>query len=311
MTVRFPLSRVLFGGCTLGGCMALIRCAGGTPPPDPPLLPPPSVVARLAVDPLRAVAADRPDQTLFAEPSFVLASADVGAAEPIESLPLHLPGPAGSPPAPPPSGPSDGLPPAYACEPGAWGAGCSAGAGCHEQPELAFPASVHHDFLQLMAVDIARRTLLAMHPYAAKHPIVTLDVVVRPSGHQVHTYAKLQWRRAHWWRRGEAKVYESEVSASFVYHPDQRLLYDISYVDDAWLPLRNYDRASDVVAAYNEDFGLRYGTGLPPWLLSDRIDVLEPYPQPRLANTAPVQEPDPAAKSLRTTRRGTNVNFNQ
>jgi hypothetical protein len=46
-------------------------------------------------------------------------------------------------------------------------------------------------------------------------------------------------------------------------------------------------------------------------LLSDRIDVLEPYPQPRLANMAPVQEPDPAAKSLRTTRRGTNVNFNQ
>jgi hypothetical protein len=191
-------------------------------------------------------------------------------------------------------------------------AACSPLAGCHENPGESFPSTVQNDILELFAVDIARRCLLALHPYAADEPILTLDVVVRPSGHIVHTYARLQWHRRHWWNlRGPAKVYETEVSASIVYHPDRRRVFDVSYVDNAYLPFRNIDMTSQVTASYNEDFALRDGTGLPPKFLSDRVDVLEPYPEARIFNYGPVREPDPRAKQLRVVRRDSNVTANQ
>ncbi len=189
---------------------------------------------------------------------------------------------------------------------------CSPLAGCHEDPAASFPSTVHDDILELFAVDIARRCLLALHPYAADEPILTLDVVVRPSGHIVHTYARLQWHRRHWWNlRGPAKVYETEVSASIFYHPDRRRVFDVSYVDNAYFPFRNVDMTSQVTASYNEDFALRDGTGLPPKFLSDRVDVLEPYPEARIFNFGPVREPDPRAKQLRVVRRDSNVTANQ
>jgi hypothetical protein len=202
--------------------------------------------------------------------------------------------------------------PTGACDPSGSGPCCSPGVDCHEDPGVAVPSSVHRGELELLAVDIARRSLLALHPYAADQPIITLEVVVRPHGHVVETYVKLQWYRRHWWNlRGPRKTYESEVSAAIVYHPDHRRVYDISYVDTAYLPLRNIDMTSQVAATYNEDFALRDGTGLPPKLLSDRIDLLEPYIKPRLFNFGPVEEPDPRAKSLRVVRRDSNVTANQ
>jgi hypothetical protein len=198
------------------------------------------------------------------------------------------------------------------CGPGNGGAACTQLVGCHEDSGEAFPSSVQQDILELFAVDIARRSLLALHPYAAKEPVLTLDVVVRPSGHIVHTYARLQWHRRHWWNvRGPAKVYQTEVSASIVYHPDRRRVFDVSYVDNAYLPFRNIDMTSQVTASYNEDFALRDGTGLPPKFLSDRVDVLEPYVEPRIFNFGPVREPDPRAKQLRVVRRDSNVTANQ
>lgn len=191
-------------------------------------------------------------------------------------------------------------------------AACSPLAECHEDSTESFPSTVHDDILELFAVDIARRCLLALHPYAADEPILTLEAVVRPSGHIVHTYARLQWHRRHWWNlRGPAKAYETEVSASIVYHPDRRRVFDVSYVDNAYFPFRNIDMTSQVTASYNEDFALRDGTGLPPKFLSDRVDVLEPYPEGRIFNFGPVREPDPRAKQLRVVRRDSNVTANQ
>lgn len=210
-----------------------------------------------------------------------------------------------------PNGPGSPTPCELSCNAGGTTC-CSVGAGCHETPGVSFPSNVHHDLLELLAVDIARRSLLAIHPYAAERPIVTLDVIVRPSGHDVHTYARLQWTRRHWWQgENQVKSYQSDVSATLLYHPDKRLIYDISYVDNAWLPFRNIDMTSQVAASYNEDFALRDKTGLPPKFLSDRADVLEPYIKPRIFNRGPIEEPDPRARALRTVRRDSNVTANQ
>lgn len=183
--------------------------------------------------------------------------------------------------------------------------------GCFEDPSGAFPSTVQPDILQLLAVDIARRTLLALHPHAARKPIVTLAVRVRPQGHAVHTYAKLRWYRKCMWRPNDFGEFESEVSASLVYHPDRRRVFDLSYQDNAYLTYLCVDRASQIVASYNEDFALRDGVGLPPRMLSHRLDVLEPYEKPRVLNIWPVRAPDPRAKSLRSVRRDSNVTANQ
>jgi hypothetical protein len=269
--------------------------------PQDSSVPPPLPTPPVAADPLPTPAIDAELPTT--EPA------------PIEVAPQLAPSEAMPAPAPAAASPLSDCQPGCACGPnGAPGQNgcCAAGAGCHEDTGVSFPSTVHRDILELLAVDVARRALLALHPYAADQPIVTLDVIVRPSGHEVHTYARLEWYRHHWWQASDVrKTYQSEVSMSMVYHPDHRRLHDISYVDNAWLPFRNVDMSSQVVASYNEDFALRDETGLPPKFLSDRIDVLEPYIEPRIANRGPIQEPDPRAKSLRVVRRDSNVTANQ
>ena len=216
-----------------------------------------------------------------------------GRAEDSSSPPPELPAPTADQPPP-----SDPYPPAFImremqfqgcqeCDPvgqNTYGSYCSSDycqdaplGECPANPARSFPAIAHGPLLDMLAVDIARRSLLAVHPEAGYRPIITEEVLVRRQGHYVRTYARLRWYKKHLWQKGRNITrYQSEVSASIVYHPERRRVTDLSYIDNAFLTFRNIDRASQVVATYNEDFSLRDDVGIPAKVLSQNVNVLQP-----------------------------------
>jgi hypothetical protein len=127
--------------------------------------------------------------------------------------------------------------------------------------------------LEHLAVDIARRSVLAHYPHASRNPIRTMQVQVRPEGDVVHTYARLAWSKDH----GEPdKFYESEVFASLVYTRGIRRIYDISYKDNRLIPWRICNRRIDLVSKLNEDYERRDPLRMPAALVGHRLDVLAP-----------------------------------
>lgn len=129
---------------------------------------------------------------------------------------------------------------------------------------------------ELLALDIARRSVLAHYPKAGKNPIRTLQVRVRPDGDVVHTYARVAWTDA---AIGSGKSYESEVFASIVYTPDLRRLYDISYKDNRLKPWRMFNRRIDLLSKINEDLERRDPLRMATPLIGNRQDLLVPRKQ--------------------------------
>ncbi len=129
--------------------------------------------------------------------------------------------------------------------------------------------------LEFLAVDIARRSVLAQHPRAANAPIRTVEFLVRPAGDEVHTYAKLLWTPKE--RESIFKWYTSEVYATLIYTREMRRVYEISYRDNFWVPFRNFTHI-DLVSKINEEFDRRDGVRAPhPQMLpGPRLDCLAP-----------------------------------
>ncbi|MEM0925160.1 MAG: hypothetical protein AAGJ83_03910 [Planctomycetota bacterium] len=123
-----------------------------------------------------------------------------------------------------------------------------------------------------LAVDVARRVVLAYHINASRHPIRTLEVDFRRQGDQVHTHTRLSWSS----HRKGTKLYESDVFASFVYTPTVRRIYDLQYRDNCRVPLSQFDLATPIVTQINDDLKRRDPLGRPTLKLSSRSDVLMP-----------------------------------
>lgn len=128
------------------------------------------------------------------------------------------------------------------------------------------------DELELLAVDIARRTLLAYYPSASRAPIRTTEVWVRPKGDIIYTYARLIWSLD----RRERRSYSCEVFSSIIYMPERRRMYELSYQDNYKHPHRNHELTADVASKYNEYFKSRDPLMLPHPLIGSRLDLLEP-----------------------------------
>ena len=151
------------------------------------------------------------------------------------------------------------------------------------QPE---GAASHLGELEALAIDVARRTVLAYHPHAANLPMYTLEVRVRPEGDLVHTYARLHVRKSHKpvrKHRKLAKLFhsperltEAEVFATFIYTPGYRRLVDVSYEHDRLIPFRLYNRTADIVTMYNREFENRDDLRMRVPLVGQRTDMLAP-----------------------------------
>ena len=125
--------------------------------------------------------------------------------------------------------------------------------------------------LELLALDIARRAVLAHYPHAGRNPMRTLQVKVRPEGDVVHTYARLAWAPDH---RHPEKHFESEVFASVIYTTDIRRIFDISYKDNRLKPFRLFNRRVDLVSKLNEDLERRDPLRMATPLVGNRQDLL-------------------------------------
>lgn len=124
-----------------------------------------------------------------------------------------------------------------------------------------------------LAVDIARRVLLAQTPHAGKNPIFTEEVRVRPEGDAIHTYARLRYATS---TRSPRKMFTAEVFASMIYTPEVRRVYDISYKDNRLFPRRLFNRKIDLLSKINEEFERRDEMIMPMPLIGNRMDLLLP-----------------------------------
>lgn len=131
--------------------------------------------------------------------------------------------------------------------------------------------------LECLAVDIARRSVLAHYPKAAARPIRTLQVRSRPQGDVVHLYARLQWSCG---LPGFVRSYESEVFASLIHTPDIRRIYDISYRDNRLKPWRVFNRRIDLISRLNKEFERRDPLRMATPLVGNRQDMLVPRSRP-------------------------------
>ena len=127
--------------------------------------------------------------------------------------------------------------------------------------------------LEYLAVDIARRSILAHYPQAGHDPMRTLEARVRPEGDAVHTFAKVQWSFTD--ARG-TRYHEAEVFASLIYTPDARRMFDISYKDNYLVPHRAFNRKVDLLSKFNEEFDRRDPLRMPAPLVGRRMDFLAP-----------------------------------
>ena len=126
---------------------------------------------------------------------------------------------------------------------------------------------------ELLAVDIARRALLARYPAVARQPVRTLEVRVRPEGDVLHTYARLHWTLD---KKEPFQFHECEVFASLVYTPDLRRIYDISFKDNRLHPWRVFSRQVDLVSVINEELERRDTLRMASPLVGNRQSVLVP-----------------------------------
>lgn len=126
--------------------------------------------------------------------------------------------------------------------------------------------------LNALAIDIARRVVLAHYKHAGRNSINTRDVRVRRQGDQVHTYARVAWSPD----KNRANVYHSDVFSSIVMARGVRRVYRIGYKDNFRVPMTNCDETSPIITQINDDFQNRDPLGLPSEKLSDRGDVLFP-----------------------------------
>ena len=121
-----------------------------------------------------------------------------------------------------------------------------------------------------LAVDIARRVVLAYYPKASRHVIQTEDVNFRRQGDQIHTYARVIWSV------NKKYTYASDVFASIVYTPNLRRVYEVRYKDNFHIPMRNFNETSPVITAINNDFKNRDPLMMPTEKLGSRTDLLVP-----------------------------------
>ena len=126
---------------------------------------------------------------------------------------------------------------------------------------------------ELLALDIARRSVLAHYPKAGRNPIRTLQVKTRPEGDVIHTYARVAWSEC---EQAPRKSYESEVFATMIYTPDIRRLYDISYKDNRLKPWRMFNRRIDLLSKINEELERRDPLRMATPLVGNRHDLLVP-----------------------------------
>ncbi len=141
---------------------------------------------------------------------------------------------------------------------------------CHYPPMMPVRDTGELEFL---AVDIARRAVLAHYPQVGHDPMRTMEVRVRPEGDIIHTFAKVQWSYTD--ARGP-RYHEAEVYASLVYTPDARRMYDISYKDNYLVPHRAFNRRIELVSKYNEAFERRDPLRRPAPLIGRRLSFLAP-----------------------------------
>ncbi len=127
--------------------------------------------------------------------------------------------------------------------------------------------------LEFLAVDIARRSVLAHYPKAGRHPIRTLEVKVRPEGDIIHTYAKLEWSKT---ICRKTFMYNAEVSSSIVYTPENRRVFDLTYKDNTLIPGRIWNRRIDLVSKINDEFDRLDPLRSPAPLIGNRMDILAP-----------------------------------
>lgn len=133
--------------------------------------------------------------------------------------------------------------------------------------------------LEQLAVDIARRTLLAHKPHLAKDPIYTVTSEVRIEGDIIHTYARLRIPDDDDDDDDDDDMelpFEAEVFSSLVYTRGFRRMMDLSYRDNCATPTRICRRTADVVSAYNTEFERRdpLQMSMPP--LGDHVKTLVP-----------------------------------
>ena len=126
--------------------------------------------------------------------------------------------------------------------------------------------------LEQLAVDIARRALLAHKPHAAKEPFHTVEVQVRPEGDVVHTYARLMVMEDD----EDDRPFECEVFASLVYTRGCRRMFDISYRDNDCVPDRYHQRTAELLSAFNTEFERRDPLQMATPMVGPRMDVLAP-----------------------------------
>ena len=132
--------------------------------------------------------------------------------------------------------------------------------------------AVPNDELAALAVDIARRTLLAQHPHTAKSVIYTAEIMVRPQGDVTHLYARLIWMKH---PRGH-RSYHSEVFATLVNVTETRRVFDLDYKDNCGVPFHNFGRAPEIISMINDDLKQRDKFGMPHPSVGPDLEYLAP-----------------------------------
>ena len=131
--------------------------------------------------------------------------------------------------------------------------------------------------LEAIAVDIARRSVLAHYPTAGRHPIRTLEIRTRPEGDVVHTFARLQFAVSYF---SGKKFHESEVYATLIYTSEIRRVIDLGYKDNCLTAHRLFNRRVDLISKINEDYERRDPLQMPAPLVCRRLDLLPPRNAP-------------------------------
>ncbi|MEO1525612.1 MAG: hypothetical protein AAFX06_09250 [Planctomycetota bacterium] len=134
------------------------------------------------------------------------------------------------------------------------------------------PAECQDDAeLIALAVDIARRVVLAHYKHAGLNSIHTCDVRYQRQGDQIHTYARVSWSP----ERMRRNSYQSDVFASIVMTRGLRRVYRVGYKDNYRFPrASSIDETSPIVTQINDDFRNRDPLGLETEKLGSRTDVL-------------------------------------
>ena len=130
--------------------------------------------------------------------------------------------------------------------------------------------------LESLAIDLARRVVLAYDPKAGKQPIQTVNVEVRSEGELVHLYARVKAESKTGILLHRSKPILWDVSATLIYRPSLRRVVDLNVKTDGLIPYRVCPRIPQLVTALNDEFDRLDPFGFPTPKLNWQLESLPP-----------------------------------